>query len=150
MSILFVYETLLSQHVANLTYRSFLYEQNSVNIGLNNVEDRLCDIDKSFANIKKKDVPLYAQVGQIEKNKQNIIETENEHERQISERKTIIAQIEIELSVKCYIHHAIEEKLAAIGLKIAGIKNISHEPNTNNDENKGYKKDLESYKYLKV
>ena len=122
----------LREERTNLTnlIQKLSIDQNSVNIGLKNVNDRLADIEKSFANIKKEDVQLDTQVGQIDQNKKDIFDTEKQHESQISERETMIAQLENELAVKRDIKHAVEEKLSALSLEIAGVKqNLTHSDN---------------------
>ena len=122
----------LREERTNLTslIQKLSIDQNSVNIGLKNVSERLEDIEKSFANIKKEDVQLDTQVDQIDQNKKDIFDTEKHHESQITERESMIAQLETELSAKRDVKHAVEEKLSAIALEIAGVKqNLSHSDN---------------------
>ncbi len=102
-------------------------DQNSAQIGLKNVQDRLQAIDQSFASIKKENSQLDNQVSQIDSNKQELFDTGKQHENSISERESAIARMEIELSEKRDIKHSIEDKLAAANLELAGIRqSIEH------------------------
>ncbi len=60
----------LKEEKANLTsqIQKLTIDQNSVTIGLKNIEERLEAVKQSFASIKKENVELDAQVGQIDDN----------------------------------------------------------------------------------
>ncbi len=105
-------------------------EQNSVNIELKNIENRLEAIKISFASIKKEDSELDTQVGQIDDNKKDLFDTGKQHESAIKDRESAIAKMEIELGKKRDLKHSIEDKLTAMNLELAGIRqNVSHAEN---------------------
>ncbi len=105
-------------------------EQSSVNIELKNIEDRLEAIKISYASIKKEDSELDTQVNQIDDNKKDLFDTGKQHETAIKDRESAIAKLEIELNQKRDLKHSIEDKLTAMNLELAGIKqNVSHAEN---------------------
>ena len=119
----------LKEEKANLTsqIQKLTIDQNSVTIGLKNIEERLEAVKQSFASIKKENVELDAQVGQIDNNKQQLFDTGLQHENSITERESMIAKLEVQLGQKRDKKHEIEDKLAAFNLELAGIKqSIGH------------------------
>ncbi|MBO4863038.1 MAG: chromosome segregation protein SMC [Eubacterium sp.] len=121
-------ETLREERI-NLTnhLQKLQIEQNSVNIGLKNVDERLEAIKASFESVKKESTELDVQITQIDDNKKELFDTGKQHENSIKDREGVIAKLEIELSDKRDYKHEIEDQLKAINLELAGIRqNLSY------------------------
>ncbi len=98
-------------------------DQNSVSIGLSNVNEKLAAIESTFASIKKENTELESQIETIDSNKKELFDTGKQHENSISERESAIAKLEIELSQKNDMKHAEEDKLTKATLSLEGDKN---------------------------
>ena len=109
--------TNLMNHIQKLSI-----DQNSVTIGLDNINKKLDEIEQSFSSIKKENTELDTQVTQIDDNKVELFNTGKQHEDSISERESMIAKLEIELSKKRDIKHAEEDKLASANLELENEK----------------------------
>lgn len=109
--------TNLMNHIQKLSI-----DQNSVSIGLDNINKKLDEIEQSFSSIKKENTELDTQVTQIDDNKVELFNTGKQHEDSISERESMIAKLEIELSKKRDIKHAEEDKLASANLELENEK----------------------------
>lgn len=109
--------TNLMNHIQKLSI-----DQNSVTIGLDNINKKLDEIEQSFSSIKKENTELDTQVSQIDDNKVELFNTGKQHEDSISERESMIAKLEIELSKKRDIKHAEEDKLASANLELENEK----------------------------
>ncbi len=109
--------TNLMNHIQKLSI-----DQNSVTIGLDNINKKLEEIEQSFSSIKKENTELDTQVTQIDDNKVELFNTGKQHEDSISERESMIAKLEIELSKKRDIKHAEEDKLASANLELENEK----------------------------
>ncbi len=121
-------ETLKEERInLNNQIQKLSIDQNSVMIGLKNIEERLKTVEQSFSNIKKENTELDSQVKQIDDNKKQLFDTGAQHEKSISDRESMIAKLEIELEEKRDKKHAIEDKLKVANLDVAGIKqSIGH------------------------
>lgn len=122
----------LREERTNLTnqLQKLSIEQNSVNIGLKNVEERLETIHHSFASVKKESTELDVQIGQIDENKKELFDTGKQHENSIKDREGTIASLEIELTNKRNLKHEIEDKLSAMNLELAAVRqNMSYADN---------------------
>ena len=97
-------------------------DQNSVSIGLSNVNEKLAAIEQAFASIKKENTELDSQIETIDSNKKELFDTGKQHENSISERESAIAKLEIELSQKNDLKHAEEDKLSQATLSLEGDK----------------------------
>ncbi|MCR5228106.1 MAG: chromosome segregation protein SMC [Eubacterium sp.] len=98
-------------------------DQNSVSIGLSNVNEKLAAIESTFASIKKENTELESQIETIDSNKKELFDTGKQHENSISETESAIAKLEIELSQKNDMKHAEEDKLTKATLSLEGDKN---------------------------
>ncbi len=140
--------TNLMNHIQKLSI-----DQNSVTIGLDNINKKLDEIEQSFSSIKKENTELDTQVTQIDDNKVELFNTGKQHEDSISERESMIAKLEIELSKKRDIKHAEEDKLASANLELENekitighidddIRRIDNDINAYNDEIKEFNQRL--------
>ena len=140
--------TNLMNHIQKLSI-----DQNSVSIGLDNINKKLDEIEQSFSSIKKENTELDTQVTQIDDNKVELFNTGKQHEDSISERESMIAKLEIELSKKRDIKHAEEDKLASANLELENekitighidddIRRIDNDINAYNDEIKEFNQRL--------
>ena len=134
----------LNNHIQKLTI-----DENSISIGLSNINSKLEEIDKSFASIKKESSELDTQVEQIDVNKEDIYSTGRAHEESISERESLIARLELELTEKNDIKHAEEDKLRAANLDVEneklGLGHIQDDINRINNEIAGFNEEVESH-----
>ena len=114
--------THLSEQIQRLSI-----QQNSIDIELKNIENRYSLLQASFSGIKKEDAELDNQVDQINSNKQDLFDTGKQHENAIKDRESAVAKLEIDLAAKRDMKHSIEDKLTAMNLELAGIRqNVTH------------------------
>ncbi|SEQ42210.1 condensin subunit Smc [Lachnospiraceae bacterium NE2001] len=117
-------------------------DQNSVSIGLSNVNEKLIAIEQTFVSIKKENTELDSQIETIDTNKKELFDTGKQHENSITERESTIAKLEIELSKKNDLKHAEEDKLSQATLSLEGDKNrLDHLV----EDIKRYQSEIEQY-----